>query len=162
MARSGIPRRSKAPRFGDGGRGRRGTTRGSETEGSRIATNSTRVTNAADLAKQGRRPNAAEVSGSGRRPEDILVYVERSHGRADDPGAKVSRPRQIGRMLTGHTSQQARTPTRRTATLSRRAILNKSPNFDNTKPYHIRRDCWYNIAQRRTSKGSTSNEVSWM
>ena len=102
MARSGSPRRSKASQFGDEGRGRRGTPRGSETEGSRIATNSTRVTNATDLAKKGWRPNAIEASGSGRRPEDILVYVERSRGRADGPIAKVSQPRQIGRTLTRH------------------------------------------------------------
>ena len=108
MARSGIPRRSKAPRFGDEGRGRRGAASGvspegkaraakrplgaRETEDSRIATNSTRVTNAADLAKQGRRLNAAEVSGSGRRPEDIPVYVEHiRRGEAELPKAGAMR-----------------------------------------------------------------------
>ena len=106
MARNGIPRRSKAPRFGDEGRGRGGAANGNETEASRIATNSTRVTNATDLAKQGGRSNAVEVSGSGLRPEDILVYVERSQGRADGPSAKMSPPRQIGRTLTGTRGQE--------------------------------------------------------
>ena len=75
---------------------------GSETEVSRVATNSTRVTNATELAKQGWRPNAVEASGSGLRPEDRLVSVERSQGRVAGPSAKVSQARQVGRTLTSH------------------------------------------------------------
>ena len=75
---------------------------GSETEVSRVATNSTRVTNATELAKQGWRPNAVEASGSGLRPEDRLVSVERTQGRVAGPSAKVSQARQVGRTLTSH------------------------------------------------------------
>ena len=116
--RSGIPRRSVRAADRPQGGGRAGAANGNETEVSRIATNSTRVTNATELAKQGWRPNAVEASGSGLRPEDRLVSVERSQGRVAGPSAKVSQPRQIGRTFVSHDTP----PTLPLAATSRRVV----------------------------------------
>ena len=101
MARSGIPRRSQAPRFADEGRERNHAANGNETKRRAQMPNS-RGDHA--RASSGPQPNGLrrnEADSAGLHPEDILVYVERGEGRGDGPSAKGREERQIGRTLTG-------------------------------------------------------------